>query len=108
VVQTSTHETDSPGRKTLNWVLGVATVPAAIGIVGLVYIQILGSAGCSGACATMSETTFTLIEFGVPAVAVLTVLASFFTAGRRRGILVPLIAWALLVLATVVIFLSFR
>lgn len=100
---------NSSARTTFNWVFAVATVPAAIGIVGLVYLQIMGTAGCgSGPCPTLSETTFTLIEFGVPAVAVLAVVASFFTARRRGGVLVPVIAWALITLAGVALYLAFR
>lgn len=96
-------------RTTLNWILAVATVPAAIGIVGLVYLQIMGTAGCGpGPCPTMDEATFTLIEFGVPAVAVLAIVVSFFTARRRGGVLVPVIAWALITLAAVVLYFAFR
>ena len=108
-MQTPTHEKSSPARTTLNWVFGVATVPVAIGIVALVYLKILSTAGCTTpTCPTLSETSFTLIQFGVPAVAVLTVVASFFTARRRLGVLVPIIAWVLLVLATVVVFFAFQ
>ena len=96
-------------RTTLNWVLAVATVPAAIGIVGLVYLQIMGTAGCTTPdCPTLSETTFTLLQFGVPAVAVVAVVASFFTASTRPGVWVPIIAWALLILAAAVAFFGFR
>ena len=108
-MQTPTHEKSSPARTTLNWVFGVATVPAAIAIIAVVYLKILSTAGCTTpTCPTLSETSFTLIQFGVPAVAVLTVIASFFTAGKRRGALVPIVAWGLLVLATAVTFLAFR
>lgn len=104
-----TRNEDRSGHATFNWVFGIATVPAAIGIVGLVYLQIMGTAGCRTAeCPTLDETTFTLIEFGVPAVAVLTVVASFFTARRRGGVLVPILAWALILLAAVVLYFAFR
>lgn len=95
-------------RTTFNWVSAVATVPAAIAIVVLVYGQILGTAGCgAGTCTTLSETMFTLIQYGVPAIAVLTVAASFFTARRRGGVIVPGVAWALLIVAAVVLFTAF-
>lgn len=99
----------APARTTLNWVLAVATVPAAIGMVGLVYLQIMGTAGCATEpCPTLSETTFTLIQFGVPLVALITVIASFFTARRSGGIIVPVIAWSLITLAGVVLYVAFR
>lgn len=95
-------------RTTVNWVLGVATVPAAIGIIVLLYGQILGTAGCgAGSCPTLSETAFTIIQYGVPAIAVLTVVASFFTARNRGGVIVPVVAWALLVIAAVVLVTAF-
>lgn len=92
----------------MNWVLAIATVPAAIAVLVLLYGQILGTAGCSaGSCATLSETSFTAIQYGVPAIAVLTVVASFFTARKRGGVIVPIIAWALLIIAAVVLFAAF-
>ncbi|MDZ7886510.1 MAG: hypothetical protein U5N53_28015 [Mycobacterium sp.] len=88
--------------------LGAATVPAAVAIVVVLYGQILGTAGCSpGRCATLSENSFALIQYGVPAVAVLTVVTSFFTARRRGGVIVPIVAWALLILAAVVLVTAF-
>jgi hypothetical protein len=109
VVHTPTHDESSPGRTTFNWVFGAATVPAAIGIVAVVYMKILSTAGCTTpTCPTLSETAFTVIQFGVPAVAILTVIASFFTASKRRGVLVPFIAWVLLVTAAVIVFLGFQ
>ncbi|KAA0116221.1 hypothetical protein [Mycolicibacterium sp. P9-22] len=96
-------------RTTVNWVLAVATVPAAIAIVVLLYGQILGTAGCSAAaCPSLSEAAFTLIQYGVPAIAVLTVVASFFTARKRAGVIVPVLAWALLIIAAIVLFTAFQ
>ncbi|KRD08713.1 hypothetical protein ASE48_09230 [Mycobacterium sp. Root265] len=70
----------------------------------------MGTAGCGfGPCVPrLGETTFTLTEFGVPVVAVLTVAASFFTARRRGGVLVPVVAWTLITLAAVVLHFAFR
>ena len=69
----------------------------------------MGTAGCGpGPCPTLSETTFTLTECGVPVVAVLNVVASFFTARRRGGVLVRVVAWTLITLAAVVLYFAFR
>jgi hypothetical protein len=38
---------------------------------------------------------------------VLTVVASFFTARKRGGVIVPVVAWALLVIAAVVLVTAF-
>jgi hypothetical protein len=45
--------------------------------------------------------------YGSPVVAAAAVAMSFFTARRERGILVPVIAWALLIIAAAVLALSF-
>lgn len=107
--QTPTQDDHPTARKTFNWVFAAATVPAAIAIVALTYVTIMGTAGCTTPdCPTLSETTFTLLQFGVPIVAVLAVVASFFTARRRHGVWVPIIAWVLLVIAAAVLFFGFR
>lgn len=108
-MQTPTSNDHPTARKTVNWVLAAATVPAAIVIVALTYVKIMGTAGCTTPdCPTLSETSFTLLQFGVPAVALLTVVASFFTARRRHGVWVPIIAWVLLIIAAAALFFGFR
>ena len=48
-----------------------------------------------------------MIMYGSPVVATATIALSFFTARRARGFLVPLIAWALLVIAAAILALTF-
>lgn len=103
---TSTRSTDK--SPVLNWVLAVATIPAAAAVVGFAYMQILGTAGCSAPdCASLNTLGFTLIQYGVPAVAGLAVVASFVTARRRGGVLVPLAAWVVIAVAVIVLILTF-
>jgi hypothetical protein len=104
--------TDEVGRtgRIVNWVLALATVPGAIAVVLFLYMQIMGTAGCSKQTCPREgpgELGFTLIQYGAPAVAVVAVVLSFFTARRRRGILVPVVAWLLLIAAFVVLVFSF-
>jgi hypothetical protein len=73
-------------------------------------MQILGSAGCSDQTCPRrgpGELGFTLIEYGASIVAVVAVALSFFTARRRRGVIVPVVAWLLLIAAFVVLAFSF-
>jgi hypothetical protein len=103
-----TNEVGRTGR-IANWILALATVPGAIAVVVFAYVQVLGTAGCNDQpCPRQGpgELGFTLIEFGAPIVAVVAVVLSFFTARRRGGILVPVVAWLLLIAAFAV--LSFR
>lgn len=93
-----------------NWVLAVATIPAAIAVVAYLYMQILGTAGCNHQpCPRQGpgEAGFALIQYGAPAVAVAAVVLSFFTARHRLGIVVPAVAWLLLIGAGVVLAFSF-
>jgi hypothetical protein len=102
-------EVGRAGRLT-NWILALATVPGAVAVVLFLYMQILGSAGCSDQTCPRrgpGELGFTLIQYGVPVVAVVAVVLSFFTARRRGGILVPVVAWLVLIAAFVVLVFSF-
>jgi hypothetical protein len=111
-VDRQTPGTDEVGRagRVTNWILAVATVPGAIAVVVFLYMQILGTAGCNHQpCPRQGpgELGFTLIQYGLPLVAVVTVVLSFFTARRRRGILVPGVAWLLLIAGFLVLAFSF-
>ena len=109
VDQRGTHEAGRPAR-IANWILALATIPGAVAVVVFLYVQILGTAGCNDQpCPRQGpgELGFTLIQYGAPVVAVAAVVLSFFTARRRGGILVPLVAWLLLIAAFVVLVFSF-
>ena len=107
--QPGTDEVRRAGRIT-NWLLALATVPGAVAVVLFLYMQILGTAGCKDQpCPRQGpgELGFTLIQYGVPIVAIVAVALSFFTARRRGGILVPVVAWLVLIAAVVVLMFSF-
>jgi hypothetical protein len=111
-VEGRTAGTDEVGRtgRLVNWILALATIPGAVAVVVFLYMQILGSAGCSDQTCPRrgpGELGFTLIQYGLPIVAVVTVALSFVTARRRGGILVPVVAWLLLIAGFVVLVLSF-
>lgn len=98
-------------RTIINWVLAGLTVPGALAIILYQYAQVLATAGCSErTCAKLGPSPFVfgLIEYGAPVVAVLAIAISFVTARTRRGIVVPLIAWSLLIAGFVVLTLTFE
>jgi hypothetical protein len=105
------RDTEKAGSPTVNWVLALLTLPAAGAVVAYAFLQVLGTAACSDrtSCPRLGpgEIGFTLIIYGAPAVAVLAVLLSFVTARKPRGVLVPVIAFGLLIVAAVVLFLTF-
>lgn len=108
--QDSTSPEGHRRRTILNWVLAALLIPGALAVVGYAYLQVLGTARCtSNPCTELgpNETTFGLILYGTPAVAVLAVAVSAFTARRRWGIVVPALGWALLAAAAVVLATTF-
>jgi hypothetical protein len=104
-----THEVGR-AQRFINWALALATVPGAIAVVVFLYMQIMGTAGCNKQpCPRQGpgELGFAVIQYGAPLVAVAAVVLSFFTARHPRGILVPVVAWLLLIAAFVVLAFSF-
>lgn len=82
----------------VNRALALATVPAA----AIVMLFALGAAmstdGCSDrSCSGHVGIDFDVAFYGAPAVAVVVIVVSFFTAKRRGGISVGLLGWALLI-----------
>jgi hypothetical protein len=99
------------GRTALNWTLALLTIPGAAAVVVYSYLQVLGTAGCTGGtCARQGpgEFVFGLIMYGTPVVAVVAIVLSFVTARRSNGTVVPVLAWALLVIAAVILALTFQ
>jgi hypothetical protein len=95
----------------VNWALALLTIPGAIAVVVLQYVQILGTAGCSDrTCPHLgpSPVGFVIIQYGTPAVAVAAIVLSIFFAKRRFGFLVPVCAWTLLAVAVAVLIVTFR
>ncbi|WP_310767221.1 hypothetical protein [Mycobacterium sp. Z3061] len=86
-------------RGVVNWILAALTVPAA----ALVMIFAVGAAMSMAACSTAQcpdlgpdGVLYGVLFYGAPVIAGLTIIASFFTALRRRGWIVPVVALALL------------
>jgi hypothetical protein len=109
-METTLRSDTEKGSPKLNWVLALLTLPAAAAVVGYAFLQVMGTAACSdGSCPRLGpgEAGFSLIVYGAPAVAIIAVLLTFFTARKPRGILVPVVAFVLLVVAAIVLFLTF-
>lgn len=106
-----THARPARGRPVVTWGLALSTIIGALVVEAYAFLQVMGTAGCSDricAHAGPVEFLFGLITYGAPVVAVVAILVSAFTARRPRGWVVPAIAWALLVVAFVVLAVSFR
>lgn len=84
----------------VNWALALLTVVGA----GVVMVYCLGAVMSTAACSDKqcpnlgpNGISFDVLFYGAPVVAAATIVISFFTAQRRWGIVVPLIASALLI-----------
>ncbi|WP_319454617.1 MULTISPECIES: hypothetical protein [unclassified Mycobacterium] len=98
------------GRAFANWILAVLSLVGALAVVAFAYLKVLGTAGCTDRmCDDLGpgETVFGLILYGTPIVAVVAILLSFFTARRRLGYVIPMIAWAVVLAAVVVLIVTF-
>ena len=87
-------------RSWVNWGLALATVPGAALVMLFALGAVMSTDGCSAqSCPNLGHggINFGVAFYGAPAVAVLVIIISFFTAKRRWGIAVPLCGWALLI-----------
>ncbi|OBK35750.1 hypothetical protein A5658_01235 [Mycobacterium sp. 1245111.1] len=87
-------------RLWLNWALAVLTVIGAGAAMAVALGAVMSTAACSDkACPNLGPhgISFDTLYYGAPAVAVITVVLSFFTARRRWGFVVPVVALALLI-----------
>ncbi|GBE67995.1 hypothetical protein MFM001_44570 [Mycobacterium sp. MFM001] len=87
-------------RLWVNWVLALLTIPAAAVVLVFTLGAVMSTAGCSDkACPNLGPDgiSFGVLFYGAPVLAALTIVVSFFTARRRWGIIVPLVALALLI-----------
>ena len=91
---------DKRVRLWVNWALALLTVVGA----GIVMVVALGSVMSTAACNDKpcsnlgpSWVSFDTLYYGPPVVAALTVVVCFFTARRRWGFVIPVVAIALLI-----------
>ena len=93
------HRSDR-ARLWLNWALAILTVIAAGVAMAVALGAVMSTAACSDkACPNLGPRgiSFDVLYYGAPAVAIVTVVLSFFTARHRRGFIVPVVALALLI-----------
>ena len=110
----TTHDTRSRGsgkQAVVNWGLALSTIIGALLIEAYAFMRVMGTAACSDrTCAHEGPGNFGfgLITYGAPVVAVVTIAISWVTARRPRGWVVPAVAWALLIIAFIVLAVTFR
>ncbi|MET0473967.1 MAG: hypothetical protein ABW001_04945 [Mycobacterium sp.] len=95
----------------VNWTLALLSAVGAAALVVLAYGLALGTSGCSDqTCPQLgsADAVFGPVVYGAPVVAIIAVAASFVTARRRKGWIVPAIAWALLIVGAVLLFAFMR
>ncbi len=106
-----TERSNRRARLWANWVAALLTAAGAALVMVFAMGAVMSTAACSTAeCPDLgpSGAVFGLLYYGAPAIAALTILASFFAAGRRRGWLVPAAGWALLAADLLALVIAFR
>lgn len=81
----------------VNWALALAMVPAAAIVMLFALGAVMSTDGCADRNCPHGGIDFGVAFYGAPAVAVVVIVISLFTAKRRGGIAVPLFGWALLI-----------
>jgi hypothetical protein len=94
------HTSGHRGRLWLNWGLALLTAVGAGVTMAVALGAVMSTAACSDkACPNLGPRgiSFDVLYYGAPAVAVLTIVLSIFTAKRRWGFVIPVTALALLI-----------
>jgi hypothetical protein len=84
----------------LNWGAALTTVPGAALVMLFALGAVMSTDGCGGGnCPDLGRggIDFGVAFYGAPVVAFVVIVISFVTAKRTRGIIVPLLGWALLI-----------
>jgi hypothetical protein len=91
---------DKRVRLWVNWALALLTVVGAGVVMAVALGAVMSTAACSDkACPNLGPNgiSFGALFYGPPVVAAVAVVASFFTARRRWGFVIPVVAIALLI-----------
>jgi hypothetical protein len=91
---------DKRVRLWVNWGLALLTVVGAGLVMAFALVSVMSTAACSDkACPNLGPNWigFNTLFYGAPVVAALAAVASFFTARRRWGFVIPVVAIALLI-----------
>lgn len=103
------RDPDRGGRRLrlwVNWVLALSTAAGAAIVMIYAFGAVMSTAACSAqTCPNLgpSGIGWGVVFYGAPVVAAVTIVASFFTAARRWGLIVPLCGWALLIADIVIL-----
>jgi hypothetical protein len=106
---TETHPDKAPrARLWTNWLLALSTILGAAAVQLFAMGAVMSTSACSAPnCPKPSGFVYGLLTYGAPVVVVATIVVSFFTAGLRRGFVVPLVAWLLLILDVAILTATF-
>ncbi|MGV0625439.1 hypothetical protein [Mycolicibacter minnesotensis] len=98
-------------RLWVNWVTALMTAVGAALVMVFATGAVMSTAACSAAeCPDLGPNgiVFGVLYYGAPVIAGITILASFVTAGRRRGFIVPVAGWSLLAVDLLALVIAFR
>jgi hypothetical protein len=91
---------DKRVRMWVNWALALLAVVGAGIVMAFALVSVMSTAACNDkACPNLGPNgiSFDTLFYSAPVVAGVAVVASFFTARRRWGFVIPVVALALLI-----------
>lgn len=95
-------------RLWVNWLLTLSTILGAAAVQLLAMGAVMSTAACSQpSCPKPTGFGYGLLIYTPPVAAAIAIVLGFFTAGHRRGFLVPMIAWAVILVDIVVLVAAF-
>lgn len=106
---TDTHADKAPrGRLWVNWLLALSTIVGAAAVQLFAMGAVMSTSACSAPnCPKPTGFVYGLLTYGAPVIAVAAIVVSFFTARLRRGFVVPLVAWVLILLDVAILAATF-
>jgi hypothetical protein len=95
-------------RLLLNWLLAFSTILGAVAVQLFAMGAVMSTSACRNSnCPKPSGLVYGLLTYGASVVAGVTILLSVVTAGLRRGFLIPVVAWVLLLVDIAVLAATF-
>lgn len=99
----------SRAQTIVNWTLALLTILGAAAAEFVAFGSVMGTAACTDRICPhlgLADAVYGPVVYGAPVVSVVAIALSFVTASRRRGWVVPAVAWALLIIGPAILLLA--
>lgn len=97
----------TPAQRRIHWIAALLTIIGAAVAEVVAYGLTLGVAGCTDQSCPhlgLANAAYGPVVYGAPIVAVVAIALSFVTARKRWGWVVPAVAWVLIIIGPVLLY----